>query len=296
VIVMSGAQQAVDLVGRVLLDPGDGAVVEEPGYLAAKGALAACGARLVPGPVDSEGLAVPSAGARLRLAYVTPSHQFPLGVTMSLARRLALLAWAKETGAWIVEDDYDSELRYASRPLPALQGLDTHERVVYVGTFSKVLFPSLRLAYVVVPHALLDAFRAARHFACGPPATLEQLVLADFLAGGHLERHLRRMRTLYAERQEALVAAAARHLRGLLEVSPADGGMHLPAWLPPGADDREAARRAAEHGVDTLPLSAFAARPPARGALLLGYAAVRPAEIEDGARRLARTLERRSRP
>jgi GntR family transcriptional regulator/MocR family aminotransferase len=293
VIVVAGGQGGLDLAARVLLDPGDAAWVEDPGYLGARGALLAAGARLVPVPVDNQGLDVTDGEARgpeARLAYVTPSRQLPLGMAMSLRRRLALLAWAARTGAWIVEDDYDGEFRYAGRPLPALQGLRPDGRVIYVGTFSKVLFPALRLGYVVVPPELVAAFIAARRFVDGHPPALEQAALADFLAEGHFPRHLRRMRTLYAARAEALVAAASRELTGLLDVRAPGAGMHLVGWLPAGVDDRVAAREAAACGIATLPVSSFAIEPLARGGLLLGFAAVDESAIRAGVQHLAAAL------
>lgn len=294
VIVVSGSQQALDLCARVLLDPGDTAWVEEPGYRGARAALLGAGATLVPVPVDSEGLDV-AAGTGLapgaRLACVTPSHQYPLGVTMSLARRLELLRWAGRASAWVLEDDYDSEYRYSGRPLEALQGLDTEGRVIYVGTFSKVLFPSLRLGYLVVPPDLVDAFTAARELSDRQAPALDQAVLARFMAGGHFARHVRRMRSLYAERQAILVEEAGRHLPGLLDVPPAGAGMHLVGRLPVGEDDREASHRAAERGVEAPPVSLYGTPREGRGGLLLGYAAVGEAEIRQGVRRLAEALE-----
>ncbi|ABG03115.1 transcriptional regulator, GntR family [Rubrobacter xylanophilus DSM 9941] len=294
VIVVSGSQQALDLAARVLLDPGDAAWVEDPGYMGARAALLGAGARLVPVPVDGEGLDV-AAGARLgpdaRLVHVTPSHQYPLGATMSLARRLELLGWANRTGAWVLEDDYDSEYRYAGRPLEALQGLDAEGRVIYVGTFSKVLFPSLRLGYLVLPPDLVDAFAAARELSDRHPPGPDQGVLARFIAEGHFERHLRRTRKLYAERQEALVEAARRHLAGRLEVPPAEAGMHLVGRLPEGTDDREASRRAAALGVEAPPVSAFASGACRTPGLVLGYAAFGRDEIEEGVKRLRAALD-----
>jgi GntR family transcriptional regulator/MocR family aminotransferase len=293
VIVVSGSQQALDLAARVLLDPGDAAWVEDPGYAGARGALIAAGARIVPVPVDEEGLRV-SDGVRraadARLAYVSPSHQYPLGATMSVSRRLELLAWASRTGAWVLEDDYDSEYRYTGRPLEALQGLDAEGRVIYLGTFSKVLSPALRLGYLVVPPDLVDPFSAARELTDRHSPLVEQAVLARFIAEGHFARHIRRMRTLYAERQDILVEAAAGDLRGLLDVRPAEAGMHLVGWLPDRTDDREAMRRAAARGVEAIALSMYGIEPPARGGLLLGYAAVGEAGIRAGVRRLAAAL------
>jgi GntR family transcriptional regulator/MocR family aminotransferase len=282
----------------VLLDEGDAAWIEDPAYLGARAALLGVGARLVPVPVDREGLDVAEGVARApdaRLAFVTPSHQFPLGVTMSLARRLALLEWAARAGAWVLEDDYDSEYRYAGRPLAALQGLDSAGRVIYLGTFSKVLFPGLRLGYLVVPPDLVDAFLGARGYAGFHSPALEQAVLADFIAEGHFARHIRRMRALYAARQAALVAAVERELPGRLDLRPSDAGMHLVGWLPEGVDDRLVARRARDHGLDVWELSALSIRPPRRGALLLGYAALDEDEIREGVRRLAVALGRSNR-
>ncbi|WP_437958690.1 PLP-dependent aminotransferase family protein [Sorangium sp. So ce119] len=293
VIVVSGAQQAISLAAEVLLDPGDPVWVEDPGYTAARSALVAAGAIPVPVPVDGEGLDV-AAGARAsapaRLAVVTPSHQFPLGVTMSPGRRLALLDWARSSGGWVFEDDYDSEFRYAGRPLAALQGLSPDARVIYAGTFSKVLSPSLRLGYLVVPEALVDAFVAAKVLADVSSPPLEQAVLADFMAEGYFARHVRRMRVLYERRQAALVAAAGRELAGLLEVPPAPAGMHLLGWLPAGRADGVAAERAAANGVRCVALSELRVDTAGRGALLLGYAAVPEDEIDEGVRRLRTAL------
>ncbi|AGC43077.1 GntR family transcriptional regulator [Myxococcus stipitatus DSM 14675] len=293
VIIVNGAQQAMSLAAQVLLDPGDAAWVEDPGYFAYRGALVAAGATLVPVPVDAEGLDV-EAGKRLgpeaRLAVVTPAHQFPLGVAMSKARRQALLSWAARSDAWIVEDDYDSEFRYEGRPLLALQGMAPDARVLYIGTFSKVVSPALRVGYLVVPEPLVDAFTAARRFADGHTPVVEQAVVADFLNDGHFSRHVRRMRVLYGRRQEALVEAASRELRGRLDVSPLHTGMHLVGWLPEGEDDRAATARVLQAGVLTQPLSAFRVQSQGRGALLLGYACVPEERIPEGVRMLARAL------
>ena len=312
VIVVGGAQQALDLVARVLLDPGDQVWMEDPGYLGARSALQAAGAGVVAVPVDGEGLGVGEGERRApnaRLAYVSPSHQFPLGGTMSAARRLQLLAWAARAGAWIVEDDYDSEFRYASRPLPSLQGMDVTgggapagaSRVVYVGTFSKTLFPALRLGYLVAPPALAEAFAAARSVADRHAPTMEQAVLADFIAEGHFARHVRRMRALYAERQAALLdAAECGRLGEHLELRPADAGMHLMGWLRERRgraggvpDDRERSTVAVAAGIEAPPLSRYALVPPARGALLLGYAAFAPPAIRRAADQLAAALAAR---
>ena len=224
------------------------------------------------------------------MAYCTPSHQYPLGVTMSLARRMALLAWARDRGAWIVEDDYDSEFRYAGRPLASLQSLDAAGRVIYTGTFSKVLFPALRMGYLVAPEGAVDAFVAARALADRHGPGLEQAVVAEFLDAGHFGRHVRRMRSLYAERQQALVDSAARELGGFLTVAPAEAGMHLLGWLPEGADDAAAADKAAAAGVSTPALSRYAMAARLQPALLLGYAPYPPRRIREAARKLAQAL------
>jgi GntR family transcriptional regulator/MocR family aminotransferase len=293
VIVTSGSQQALDLAARVLLDPGDTAWVEDPGYFGARGAWTAAGVRCVPVPVDAEGLSVAQgelSAPRARMAYVSPSHQYPLGVIMSLARRMALLAWARRRNAWIAEDDYDSEFRYAARPLAALQGLDTAGRVIYIGTFSKVLFPALRLGYMVVPEGIVDAFAAARALADRHPPGPSQALVAEFLAEGHFARHVRRMRTLYAERQGALLAAARREWAGLLDISPADAGMHLVARLRQGSNDREVSHRAAAAGVSAPPLSAYCHSAVLHPALLLGYSSVGVRKIQEGVRRLTAAM------
>jgi GntR family transcriptional regulator / MocR family aminotransferase len=304
VLVVSGTQQALDLCARVLLDPGDAVWIEDPGYVGAQMALSAAGAELVPVPVDQDGLDV-GAATRLapaaRLAYVTPSHQFPLGVVMSAARRLSLLAWAQRTGGWIIEDDYDSEFRYAGRPLPCLQGVEAahlqpneQARVLYVGTFSKTLVPGLRLGYLVVPDALVDAFRAARTVTDRNPGTIVQAVLADFIIEGHYARHLRRVRTLYGERQTLLLTAAQNDLAGLLTLAPDPAGLHLVGRLAPGTAEAEAVRVAAAHGVVVSPLSRHRLRAGAAAehdTLLLGYAGFDAAQIRAGVGRLRSALQ-----
>ncbi|GAB3784447.1 MocR-like pyridoxine biosynthesis transcription factor PdxR [Dyella agri] len=293
VMITSGAQHGLQISAHALLDPGDRAWVEEPGYSGAQQALAAVDAEPVLVPVDAEGLDV-AAGIRLaptaRLAYVTPSHQFPLGATMSAARRIELLQWAARTGSWIVEDDYDSEYRYGSKPIAALQGLDADARVIYVGTFSKVLFPALRLGYLVVPKDLLPAFRAARDAldTCSP--MLPQRALHDFIREGHFARHIRRMRVLYAARRAALQAAIRRHLPDTLQVVGAEAGMQLTALLPPDVDDVALSRRAAQVGVSVRPLSPCYRGEATLSGVILGYGSVDEHTIEEGVRRLRSCL------
>jgi GntR family transcriptional regulator/MocR family aminotransferase len=297
VVITAGSQGALDLVARVLLDPGDVAWVEEPGYQGARGSLLAAGAQLVPVPVDGEGIDV-AVGQRLRpdarLAIVTPSHQFPGGVTMSLQRRMALLAWARDADAWIVEDDYDSEYRFSGRPLEALYGLDNARRVLYIGTFSKVLFPSLRLGYLVAPPELLNGLLAARRFTDVHPPPLEQMALADFIAEGHFIRHLRKMRQIYLERRNTLIDALRRELADLLDVVVPEAGMHLIAWLPANMSTQTVARLIAEHGLDISLASQFSQCPPVREGLLLGFAGTPPEELRAGVHRLALALHEQS--
>lgn len=315
VIVTAGAQQALDLIGRVLLEPGDAVLLEEPGYFGAREAFAAADARITAVPLDDEGMDVPVGEAlspHARLACVSPSHQFPLGVTMSVQRRLALLEWATRTGAWIVEDDYDGEFRYVGRPLASLQGLEAERsadaskggcgRVLYVGTFSKTLYPSLRLGYVIVPTSLVGAFAEAKAATDRHTATIDQAVLTDFITEGHYARHVRRMRLSYAARQATVVAAAATHLAPWLEVQPSDAGMHLVGWLrdslPPGITDQALSKAALENGVVAVALSSCRAQPSqdapgidrSRGALLLGYSGCSDAMIWEGAKRLGRAI------
>ena len=297
VIIVSGAQHGLDIATRVLLDPGDAALVEEPGYVGAWGALTGAGVDLISVPVDEEGLDI-AAGERrapnARLACVAPSHQYPLGVTMSLRRRLALLDWAARHGAWILEDDYDSEYRYAGRPLAALQGLDRSGSVIYIGSFSKVLFPSLRLGYLVVPPDLVTPFRRARAALDDHPSSIAQGALARFIADGHFAAHVRRTRRLYAARRQALLEAGNRHLCGLLDFRPSQSGMHLVGMLSPDLSarlaDRTASDRLAEAGITASPLSGYYRGGDVEQGLLLGYAAVPEAEIEPAVRRMAAVL------
>lgn len=293
IIIVSGTQQSVSLATRVLLEPGQRVWVENPGYGAAKLAFHAAGAKLVPVPVDGEGLRVSDGRALCEgasAAYVTPSNQFPLGVTMSAGRRFALLDWASECDAWILEDDYDSEFRYSGRPVAALQGLDRSNRVIYMGTFSKVLFPSLRLGYMIVPVDLAPTFAAAQAIDNGPVGTIEQAVLADFLLQGHFARHVRRMRKLYAERQATFLKLIHTELAGLVSASHAPAGIHLIGWLPPGVDDRSIARSAASNGVWVVPLSTLADGRLERPGLVMGYAGGDEASMRAGIARLGSAI------
>ncbi len=294
VVIVGGAQQGIDLIARLLLDPGDPAWMEEPGYAGAVATLRAAGADVVPVPVDESGLSVRTGIAlapTAKLAYVTPSHQFPRGVTMTLSRRLELLQWAAHADAWILEDDYDSEYRYAGRSIPALQALDRSDRVFYLGTFTKVLFPSIRLAYLIVPSDFVDRFLAAKAIADRQSPTPDQAVLAEFIAEGHFGRHIRRMRTLYLERAEALVGAVEQNLAGLMTVTLPEAGMHTIGWLSEPNSDRALSRRAADAGISAWALSSCcwqSRRAADRPGLVLGFAAYDEQAIAEGIRKLAR--------
>jgi len=291
VVILSGVQEALDLAARLFLNPGDPVAMEDPGYIGATLVFEALGARIRTVHPDAEGMR-PGAGLRgARLVYVTPAHQFPVGVSMSLARRLALLEWARKEGALIFEDDYDSEYRYSGRPIPALQGLDRHGLVLFAGSFSKVLFPSLRLGYLVVPPDLVDRFLAAESVTNRHAPLLEQAVLCDFMVGGHFGRHVRRMREVYAERLSVLLQSAAERLAGLVEVSGVEAGLQTVGWLAPGLSSESAARAALARRVEVTPLQRYARGRLAREGLHLGFAAVDTQEIRRGVRDLAAALE-----
>src|SRR5260370_6754705 len=268
-MVVSGSEQGLDICARVLLAPGGRVWIEDPGYSFMRSALMLAGCDLVPVPVDGEGLDV-AAGIRLcrkaQAAWVTPSHQYPLGVTMSASRRFQLLEWARSAGAWIVEDDYDSEYRYGSMPIASLQGLDRNSRVIYIGTFSKVLFPSMTTSYMVIPPDLVDRFVAVRQALDLTHPHLYHAVLADFLREGHFARHLRRLRLVYSERRTALVDSLHQQCGSRLQVHGAQAGMHLVVSLPRGFHDQEIAERAALKKLWLWPL------PPAYFAMPLSHA------------------------
>jgi GntR family transcriptional regulator/MocR family aminotransferase len=293
IIITSGAQQALDLIGRFLLDPGDQVWMEDPGYPGAWHTLRAAGGRIVPVPVDHDGLDVGAAlklAPRARLAYITPANQFPLGVTMSADRRIDLLNWAASAGAWIIEDEYDAEYRYYGHPVAALQSLDRSGSVIYVGTFTKMLFNALRLGFMVVPERLVSAFEAARSFVDRHPPTLEQAILAEFITEGHFGHHVRRMRQVYGERMAALKAASDKQLGGLLEVVNAPSGMRTLAWLKISTEDKTAAQRARMLGLEIIALSTFAIKHSQKPGLVLGFAGCSPSELSRGVSALARAL------
>jgi GntR family transcriptional regulator / MocR family aminotransferase len=296
ILVTTGSQLALQLSAQVLLDPKDRVWMEEPGYPGARQAFMTAGAQLIPVPVDHEGMNAADMirhGRGARAVYVTPSHQYPLGTTMSATRRMLLLNWAVRSGAWIIEDDYDSEYRFGSRPIAALQGLDSDARVISIGAFSKVLFPALRLGYMVVPKDLVPAFSAARDAADIFSSTLYQAVLTDFIREGHFARHIRRMRMLYMERRKALVSAIQSQMGDWFEVIGAEAGMHLVALLPPRTDDVAVSREAGQRGISAMPLSSCYLKPPPRGGLILGYGGANAPEIHDGIRKLRMSLQDR---
>ncbi len=295
VLFFDGSQRALEFVASALLDPGDAAWMEDPGYPGARNVLLSAGARVVPVPVDAEGLVVSAgeaAAGGARLVYATPSCQFPLGATMSLARRRQLLRWAAEANACVVEDDYDAEFRHEGPALAALHGLDASGRVIYVSSFSRTMFPALRFGFLVAPPGLAGRLRAARATVEDQLPSLVQLALADFIAEGHYARHVRRMRVLYRARRDALLAAAAAAGAGRLRMRPVGAGLHAVADLPPGLDPVAVSAAAAARGVEAAPLSHYYADPGASPrALVLGFGAVRPERAGAAMAQLAAAID-----
>jgi GntR family transcriptional regulator/MocR family aminotransferase len=293
VIVTAGAQHAADLAVRILLEPGEEVWVEDPCYEPTWRALTAAGARLRPVPVDRSGLEVAAGIAiapRARMAFITPSTQYPLGVTLSMARRLELIAWAREAGAWIVEDDYASEFRYSGPPLAALQGLDGGDRVIYVGTFNKSLFPGLRLGYLVAPKALAAAFATTRGLIDRQPPTITQAITLEFMKGGDFAAHIRRRRLAYRDQRDALVTALQAELGGAVEIHVPDQGMHLIAYLAAGRSDLAVEAEAARRGLFARPISGLYHDAPPRSGLLLGFSGFPATAMARGAARLAEAV------
>jgi len=288
IMIVSGSQQALDITARVLFDPGDLVLIEEPGYNLQRKMLAAAGCRLKLVPVDDQGMDVVKASRcnGAKAAFVTPSHQFPLGSTMSATRRLLLLNWAQGSGAWIVEDDYDSEYRFDARPIASLQGLDVNARVIYIGTFSKMLFPSLRVGYVVIPRDLIHLFEAVRFAMDIFPPYLYQEVLADFMALGHLGRYIRKMRQIYAERRNTLIQSIRAEFGDTLGVHGAAAGMHVSVTLPDGFNDVDIAERASTQRLLLWPLSKYYAGKKARHGFVLGYGSTPAEQIPQAVKQL----------
>ena len=295
VIVVNSTQQAIDLAARLLLDVGDAVAMEDPGYTSARAALLGCGASVVPIAVDAEGMDVSllADDGRVRVAYVTPSHQFPLGVTMSLTRRRALLDWAARTGAWVIEDDYDSGFRHGDRPILSLQGMDGGGRVLYVGTFNNVLFPGLRLAYLIVPQVLVQAFGAARHLTDGFSSPLLQGVLAEFLVRGHFAAYVRAARDHHESSRDALLRSIALHWADAVRLGPSETGLHLVAYLDDAADDHAIAHAVQTRGLGVTALSRYYHAVATRRGLLLSYGAATPDAIEADVRALTPLVLRR---
>ncbi len=294
VVIVAGIQHGLDMAIRVLVDPGDAVCLEDPCHPIVVGMFRVLPARIVPIPVDSCGLDV-EAGVRAcrrpKLIYVTPAHQFPLGPTMTVARRLALLDWARRARAWVFEDDYDSEYRYSGRPIPALQGFDRGRSVIYSGSFSKVLLPSLRLGYLVVPSELVDKFAAARFITDRHSSILDQAVMCDFLTDGHFGRHIRRMREIYATRLAALTDAVQSKLPESIQLSETEAGIATVAWLKKGLEASGVAKAAAAHKVETIPIAVFALKMPRAEGLLLGFAPYNERQIREAVDRLALALK-----
>jgi GntR family transcriptional regulator/MocR family aminotransferase len=293
IVIVNGTQQALTLLAYVWLNEGETAAVEEPGYPGVRLSLLARGAVVQPVPVDADGLSVDHLAALRpvpRLVYVTPSHQYPTGATLSLRRRLQLLAWARTTGALVVEDDYDSELRYDGRPLPALYGLDRHGGVAYVGSFSDLLLPPLRVGYVVLPESLVPVFTAAKWVVDRQTPTLEQQVLAALLTSGQFARHLRRVRRLYQARRDALLTVLQPLLAEGFTVSGQAAGLYVTLWLPPDVDESQVVAAAAAQGLGVYPVGPCYAGRAARGGLVLGFGALTEDQIRTGARRLVAVL------
>lgn len=292
VMIVSGSQQALHIATCVLLDPQSRVWMEEPGYRFARNVFLSSGCQIVPVPVDSEGLNVAAGikrSPRAQVAFVSPSHQYPLGVTMSASRRLQLLDWAENSGSWIIEDDYDSEYRYESMPIASLQGLDANSRVIYIGTFSKVLFPSLRLGYVVIPPDLVERFIAVRLAIDIAPALFFQAVLADFIREGHFSRHIRRMRILYNERRIKLLESIRRELGGAADITGGQAGMHLSVKLE-GISDHDVALRAAAQKLWVVPLSSSYLGKTKEQGFVLGFGSTAADDIPHAVRKLRAVL------
>lgn len=298
VMVLSGTQQAIDVATRLTIEPGDQVLFENPGYRTARAAIASAGAEIVPMPIDENGAMIGEGierAPRARLAYVTPSHQFPMGVTLSIERRMELINWAQENKAIIIEDDYDSEYRYAQRPIPSLQGLDQSDRTVYIGSFSKVVFPALSIGYAIVPAGIAEAFETALAIVGRPPSILDQIILTDFIREGHFGRHLRRMRKVHQERRTALVDAVGSALSGKLEIVGSDAGLHCTARLLTGENAAVVADRIRRKGVVIRDISEYeygnTPLDEKTSGLLFGFACATPGQIRCAVRTMIDCFE-----
>jgi GntR family transcriptional regulator/MocR family aminotransferase len=283
VVIVNGSQQGLDLCVRLLLERGDEVAFENPGYQGANRIFQAYGARLRPAAIDGDGVVIGDLGAKARLVYVTPSHQFPTGVSMSLARRLELIEWARAQAAAIIEDDYDSEYRYNGAPLPSLQGLAHGVPVIYIGTFSKVMFPGLRIGYVIAPAQFIAAVKRAKWLADRQTSILDQAALTDFIREGHLERHIRRMRRLYGRRREVLVDSLARHFGDRAKVRGDAAGMHLMVRF----EDDGIEERAVNAKVLLMSASGYYLTKPVQGEFIFGFSSIGERTIREGVKRLA---------
>jgi GntR family transcriptional regulator/MocR family aminotransferase len=294
IIIVNGSQQGLDLIMRVLIERGDIIWHEDPGYFGARASMLFAGAEIFPSPLDNEGLNIEYSLKKYpapKLIYTTPSHQFPLGSTMSASRRIQLLQYASRNNCWIIEDDYDSEFRYSGSPLPSLQGMDKNSCVLYLGTFSKVLFPGLRLGYLVLPDPqMLEVFVSAKSMMDRQSPVFEQLITSRFLKEGYFTRHIRKMRTLYKERQEFLLKEIEKELEGIVNVNHSDAGMHIIAWLPEGLDDRIISRKAAENNLIAYPVSEYVLKFKQKPGLLLGYTAFDKSKLKTGVKLLKKII------
>jgi GntR family transcriptional regulator/MocR family aminotransferase len=290
IIVVSGSQQALDLVARVLIEPGDRIAIENPCYQGTREVLRSSGARLLPITVDRDGLDPASLPQRTRMVFVTPSHQFPTGAILSLPRRLALVDWANRMDALVVEDDYDGEYRYEDQSLQSLQGLDAHGRVIYIGTFSRTVFSSLRIGYLIVPRPLVSVFTAAKWLSDRHTATLEQETLAEFITSGLYERHLRRVRRRNAARRAALRDAVGKYLGDRVEVTGFGAGAHVALWPRASVLETAVIEQAAAQEVTVYGISPYFLSAPRRAGLMLGYSRMKESDIREGVRRLSKVL------
>ncbi len=294
IIIVNGSQQGLDLIMRVILKPGDPVWHEDPGYFGARASMLFAGAKIFPSPLDKEGLNVAYSSKKYpspKLIYTTPSHQFPIGLTMSISSRIQLLQYASKNNSWVIEDDYDSEFRYSGSPLPSLQGMDKNNCVLYLGTFSKVLFPALRLGYLVLPDPqMLEVFVSAKSMMDRQSPMFEQMITAQFLKEGYFTRHIRKMRTLYKERQEYLISDMKKELGDLIKVKNSDAGMHIILWLKENLDSDIISQKAREINLIAYPISEYVLKFKQKPGLLLGYTAFDKKKLKEGVQKLKMVL------